>query len=403
MNRKIGIPLFCATAFLQGMVFYGPIATLYRQARGVSVFQITLIESISLACLIALEIPWGYVADRIGYRRTLAACNVLYFLSKIGFWRAEGFGGFLLERLMLSAVLSGLSGCDSAYLFSLAGEGESQKAFGAYEASATAGLVAASLLFSTAVGGDFDAAGFLTVLSYGAAMVLTFFLPEVPPPARRSAGFGTRAGEAAREVWDNRRFLLFLAAAALLTESNQTITVFLSQLQYVRAGVPARAMGYLFIPLTLMGLFAAFPPADRPAGGGAGPFGALPARRALLRAARGNRKPRAFGGGHPCAAAVRVGLRAHRHGGPKPAGAFLRAGHDAVGLLERDEPGRGGHRPDLRQARRGGRRAGDGGGRGILPGWSFALHPVAALAGKDGRLARRNFPIRQTLHTGTSQ
>ncbi len=257
MNRKIGIPLFCATAFLQGMVFYGPIATLYRQARGVSVFQITLIESISLACLIALEIPWGYVADRIGYRRTLAACNVLYFLSKIVFWRAEGFGGFLLERLMLSVVLSGFSGCDSAYLFSLAGEGESQKAFGAYEASATAGLVAASLLFSTAVGGDFDAAGFLTVLSYGAAMVLTFFLPEVPPPARRSAGFGARAGEAAREEWDNRRFLLFLAAAALLTESNQTITVFLSQLQYVRAGIPARAMGYLFIPLTLMGLFAA--------------------------------------------------------------------------------------------------------------------------------------------------
>ena len=257
MNRKIGIPLFCATAFLQGMVFYGPIATLYRQARGVSVFQITLIESISLACLIALEIPWGYVADRIGYRRTLAACNVLYFLSKIVFWRAEGFGGFLLERLMLSVVLSGFSGCDSAYLFSLAGEGESQKAFGAYEASATAGLVAASLLFSTAVGGDFDAAGFLTVLSYGAAMVLTFFLPEVPPPARRSAGFGARAGEAAREVWGSRRFLLFLAAAALLTESNQTITVFLSQLQYVRAGIPARAMGYLFIPLTLMGLFAA--------------------------------------------------------------------------------------------------------------------------------------------------
>ena len=100
MNRKIGIPLLCATAFLQGMVFYGPIATLYRQARGVSVFQITLIESISLACLIALEIPWGYVADRIGYRRTLAACNVLYFLSKIVFWRAEGFGGFLLLSLI---------------------------------------------------------------------------------------------------------------------------------------------------------------------------------------------------------------------------------------------------------------------------------------------------------------
>ena len=36
-----------AIVFLQGMVFYGPIATLYRQVNGISVFQITFIESIS--------------------------------------------------------------------------------------------------------------------------------------------------------------------------------------------------------------------------------------------------------------------------------------------------------------------------------------------------------------------
>lgn len=244
-------------AFLQGMVFYGPIATLYRQTRGVSVFQITLIEGISLVCLIALEVPWGYLADRIGYKRTLLICNSLYFLSKLVFWKAEGFGGFLLERLMLSVVLSGLSGCDSAYLFSLAGEADSQRAFGAYEASSTAGLVAASLLFSALVGDDFSLAGFLTVLSYGAATALTFFLRETPPPARRRAGFGERAGAVAREVWDNRRFFLFLVAAALLAESNQTITVFLSQLQYVRAGMSTRAMGLCYIPLSLMGLSAA--------------------------------------------------------------------------------------------------------------------------------------------------
>ena len=45
---KRNIYLMYAIAFLQGMVFYGPVATLYRQAQGVSVFQITLIESISL-------------------------------------------------------------------------------------------------------------------------------------------------------------------------------------------------------------------------------------------------------------------------------------------------------------------------------------------------------------------
>ena len=53
------------------MIFYGPVATLYRQVHGVSIFQITLIESISLILCILLELPWGIVADKIGYRKPL--------------------------------------------------------------------------------------------------------------------------------------------------------------------------------------------------------------------------------------------------------------------------------------------------------------------------------------------
>ena len=71
MENKRNIRLMYAIALLQGMVFYRPIATLYRQAAGVSVFQITLIESISLALALALEVPWGILADRIGYRRSM--------------------------------------------------------------------------------------------------------------------------------------------------------------------------------------------------------------------------------------------------------------------------------------------------------------------------------------------
>ena len=68
MKIKRNIYLMYGISLLQGMVFYGPIATLYRQAAGVTVFEITLIESISLALCIALEMPWGVVADRIGYK-----------------------------------------------------------------------------------------------------------------------------------------------------------------------------------------------------------------------------------------------------------------------------------------------------------------------------------------------
>jgi len=162
--------LLYAVALLQGMVFYAPVSTLYRAAQGVTVFEITLIESVSLALCLLLEIPWGYLADRIGYRRTMVFCAVLYLLSKIVFWRADGFGLFLLERVMLSVVIAGLSGVDMSILYLSSEEGESQKTFGIYSAMGTVGMVLASAVYAVFIGENFRLAGGLTVVSYGLAV-----------------------------------------------------------------------------------------------------------------------------------------------------------------------------------------------------------------------------------------
>ena len=114
---KRNIYLMYIIALLQGMIFYGPVATLYRQVHGVSIFQITLIESISLILCILLELPWGIVADKIGYRKTLVFCCWIYLISKIVFWLADGFIWFLAERIMLSFVIDGFSGVDTSILY----------------------------------------------------------------------------------------------------------------------------------------------------------------------------------------------------------------------------------------------------------------------------------------------
>lgn len=78
-----------AISLLQGMVFYGPIATLYRRAAGISIFQITIIESISLIVCLLLELPWGIVADKIGYkilRSSAAYCIPLLNCFLAGGW-----------------------------------------------------------------------------------------------------------------------------------------------------------------------------------------------------------------------------------------------------------------------------------------------------------------------------
>lgn len=153
---KKNIYLMYAIAFLQGLVFYGPIATLYREARGLSIFQITLIESISLFLCILLEIPLGVIADKIGYRRTMIFCSTLYFVSKVIFWKAASFPFFLLERLLLSVVLAGFSGVDTSIIFlsckRVEREGwDSQKVFGIYNAVGMAGLLLASFVYSSLI------------------------------------------------------------------------------------------------------------------------------------------------------------------------------------------------------------------------------------------------------------
>ena len=112
--HKRNIVLLCLITFLQGMVFYAAVATLYRQAAGLSIFEITAIEGISVAMALALEVPWGRIAERIGYRHTMVVCNLLFLLTKLIFWQAESFSAFLLERLLLAVVISGLSGVDAA-------------------------------------------------------------------------------------------------------------------------------------------------------------------------------------------------------------------------------------------------------------------------------------------------
>lgn len=121
---KRNLYLMYAITLLQGMVFYSSVATLYRQAVGVTIFQITLIESISLCLTIACELPWGILADRIGYKRSFVICGALFFVSKIVFWQARGFFGFLMERVLLAVVVSGLSGVDISFRKACGAESE---------------------------------------------------------------------------------------------------------------------------------------------------------------------------------------------------------------------------------------------------------------------------------------
>lgn len=258
MQKKNNVRVMLAISFLQGMVFYASIATLYRQAAGLTVFQITLIESISLMISMALEVPWGILADRIGYRKTMVCCTFLYFTSKIVFWQAESFGGFLAERILLAVALSGLSGVDESILYASCGKDEMQKVFGHANALGTAGLMTASVVYTLLVGENYRLAALLTVISYGLAALLSLFLTETRQPAREHihplAGFRQSLGQ----LLHTHGLLPLILCGALFGQVCQSITVFFNQLQYERCGWGSTLIGTAYILSTIIGLCSAW-------------------------------------------------------------------------------------------------------------------------------------------------
>lgn len=253
MNSKHNVYVMYAIVFLQGFVFYGPVATIYRQARGLLMSEIFLIESIALISILLFEVPWGWFADRYGYKKTLVIVNLLYFVSKIIFYKAEGFDGFLLERFILAVVIAGLLGCDTALICASIPQDRVQRVFGRYSAIGTLGFLLATASSSWIVKISLDATAWLTIFPYGAAAVLTFFLKEVRVDREKQLSIK----ESAKLAFKERRILFREVAMALMLEVFQAVTVFLNQLQYQRAGIPVYAYGWILSGIQLVRFFSA--------------------------------------------------------------------------------------------------------------------------------------------------
>ena len=242
---KHNLNIMLAVSFLQGMVFYASVATLYRLHAGITLSQITLIESVSFVVTLAFELPWGITAERIGYRRTMILCSFLYFLSKVIFWQAAGFGLFLAERIVLGIALAGLSGVDSSIVYLSAGQEQSEKAFGIWGACGTAGMLAASGV-SLLLGERYRLMALLTAGAYGLAALLACTLKEMPQAEGKALSSGQMI-QIFHRAAGNRKLLAAAVLAGLHAEVIRLLTVVLNQPVLLAAGMSVNLIKMLYI------------------------------------------------------------------------------------------------------------------------------------------------------------
>ncbi len=174
-------------------------------------------------------------------KKTLIAVNTLFFISKIVFYTAHSFESFLIERIMLSVVLSGLSGCDTALIYASIRESHAQKVFGKYSAFGTLGFLIASVLSTFIVAVSLDYTALLTIFPYGLSVVMTLFLVEVKSESKEKSSVFMNF----KRAFSDKSVLLFVFSIALIIEVAQAVTVFLNQAQYLRSGIDPKYFGLI--------------------------------------------------------------------------------------------------------------------------------------------------------------
>ena len=243
MNKK-NIFLMNVIMLLQGLVFYGPIATVYRLNKGINIKEIFLIETVFIISNLLFEVPWGIFADKFGYKKTIVISNLIFFISKIIFFKANSLGLFIIERIFLAIAISGLSGVDSAIIYeSLENKEESEKAFSKYVGCSNVGYLLGSLLSIVIVSKSMDLAVFYTIIPYGLAFILSLFLKDTNYIATKKVSLINNF----KSIINNKNIFIFIFGTVILTEVAHGITVFLNQNQYVKSGINIKYFGLIVV------------------------------------------------------------------------------------------------------------------------------------------------------------
>jgi MFS family permease len=130
--------LFYLFRLLATSYLYVPIFMLFQESRGLSFFQRLALAGLYSAVVIAVEVPTGVFADRLGRRRSMMTGAAAMVASCAIAFRADSFGAFALAEGLAAMSMALCSGADSAYLFDLLAHHDRAHEYSRRESSASA-------------------------------------------------------------------------------------------------------------------------------------------------------------------------------------------------------------------------------------------------------------------------
>jgi MFS family permease len=255
------VPLLFAVRICENLLgVISPIVVVFLRARSLTMTQVMLLETAFALAVIALEVPSGFFADRLGRRLSVTLGMAAAAGGSFIYAAGHGFAAFLAAEMVFAVGSSLISGADTAFLYDTLdalGRAEDYKrveglatfwALGAGAAAAVAGGLCAAADLRL----PFVAAG-------GALAVGAVFAAATREAPRRPGGhprgelyYLYKIGRFA--LYKNREVRWLIAFAAVLGGMG-TVGFWLYQPYFELCGIPLPYFGVIF---ALFHLFAAF-------------------------------------------------------------------------------------------------------------------------------------------------
>ena len=236
-------------------LFWLPIFFLYFLSV-LSLEEALLLEAIYYVAAVALEVPSGYLADRLGRRPTLILAMFADVGAAVVFASTGAFEPFVAAQVLKAAGHAFNSGADSALLFDSLRELERESEIGSREARAfSAALTAtavAALIGGLSAGVDLRIAWVLTALASVGGLVIALRFQE-PERGEAAQSVSRAVASVGRRLRDPHLRWIFVFVVGMVVLNHVPYEFFQP---YVELLLGASDQGYSFTP-AVTGVLAA--------------------------------------------------------------------------------------------------------------------------------------------------
>lgn len=253
--KKLKFDSYDGVCFLNGLVFFAPVALLVRTQAGVPEHVFFLLQALLSGVIFLGEIPTGFITDKIGYRKSLILAQVLLLGARsllLVAFVSRSLALFVVEAVVEGTATCFTSGTGSAYLYDLYGENGYLVKTAHAENFGTAGFIISTVAYA----GIYKISGMeglliTTVVMDVIAVVCSFYLRS----ESSKTIIADRKEVQILAVFKNKKAFLFVISLAIFSIAWLLINFFYVE-KLENCGLPVEWMSLIILSYSAVQMLA---------------------------------------------------------------------------------------------------------------------------------------------------